>query len=83
MRMPLALTVSDRHGNLLKKIFYLNPAIGKFAGDARHQGRRCISIPQDLDNEADLVKLPIPQGEEMKKKIFHAIGESKKMNKLI
>ncbi|HFQ90959.1 MAG TPA: hypothetical protein ENK27_12875 [Desulfobulbus sp.] len=57
---------------------HLNPAIGNFAGDARHQGRRRIRILQALDNEADSVKLPSPKGEKMKKKILHPIGESKK-----
>ncbi len=39
----------------------LNPAIGNFAGDARHQERRRIRILQALDNEADSVKLAIPK----------------------
>jgi len=53
----------------------LNPAIGKFIGDARHQGRRRINILQALDNEADSVKLPIPQGEGIKKKQSHSDSE--------
>ncbi len=39
--------------------YYLNPAIGKFIGDARHQGCRRINILQALDNEADSVKAAI------------------------
>ncbi len=58
--------------------FYLNPATGNFAGDTRYQGRRRMRILQALDNEADSVKLPIPAGEKMKKKILHPISESKK-----
>ena len=56
----------------------LNPAIGKFTGDARHQGRRRINILQALDNEADSVKLPIPQGKKIEKKAIHPTGERKK-----
>ncbi|BCL60123.1 hypothetical protein DGMP_08160 [Desulfomarina profundi] len=59
-----------------KKIsVYLNPAIGKFFGDARHQGRRRINILQALDNEADSMKLPIPQGKGIKKKQSHSDSE--------
>jgi hypothetical protein len=59
--------------------YHLNLAIGKFAGDARHQWRRRINILQAIDNEAGSVKLPIPEGaQNMRKKMF-----TKTMNEFI
>jgi len=53
--------------NYRAKDFYLNPAIGKFAGDARHQWCRRICILQAIDNDAYSVNLPIPKGKENEK----------------
>ncbi len=46
---------NDIASGLARISYHLNPAIGKFIGDARHQGRRRINILQDLDNEADSI----------------------------
>jgi len=59
----------------MEKRYYLNPAIGKFAGDARHQWRRRISTLQSVDNKAYSVNLPIPKGKENEKKQLHLNDE--------
>ena len=56
--------------SLWGKALNLNPAIGKFTGDARHQGRRRINILQAVDNDADSVNVPIPHGKGMKRKMI-------------
>jgi len=48
----------------------LNPAISKFAEDARLQWRRRIYILQAIDSKADSVKSLIPQGKENEKNHF-------------
>jgi len=42
---------------------------------ARHQWRRRICILQAIDNKADSVKLPIPQGKENEKKLSFSFSE--------
>ncbi|OCC15895.1 hypothetical protein DBT_0820 [Dissulfuribacter thermophilus] len=43
-------------------LFYLNPAIGEFAQDARRKGRRRTQVLQAPDNAKTRVKSPIPKG---------------------
>jgi hypothetical protein len=59
---------------------YLNPAIGKFAGDALLAGMQTYSILQIPGSKADSVKSPIPKGAQYKKKTIHLKRESGKIH---